>query len=40
LVQISALTEDKSDNVKDSFHEDLEHVFPKYHMKMLEDFSA
>jgi hypothetical protein len=37
-------TEDKIDDVKDSFYEELEHVFdkfPKYHMKiMLEDFIA
>jgi hypothetical protein len=31
-------TEDKTDDVKDSFYEELEHVFdkfPKYHMKLL-----
>jgi hypothetical protein len=31
-------TEDKTDDVKDSFYEELEHVFdkfPKYHMKIL-----
>jgi hypothetical protein len=33
-----APTEDKSDNVKDSFYKELERVFdkfPKYHMKIL-----
>jgi hypothetical protein len=32
------VTDDKIDNVKDSFYEELEHIFnkfPKYHMKML-----
>jgi hypothetical protein len=37
-------TEDKIDNVKDSFYEELERVFdmfPKYHMKiLLGDFNA
>jgi hypothetical protein len=31
-------TEDKSDDTRDSFYEELEHVFnqfPKYHMKIL-----
>jgi hypothetical protein len=35
---VHALTEDKIDNVKDSFYEDVEHVFdkfPKCHMKIL-----
>jgi hypothetical protein len=39
-----APTEDKTEDVKDSFYEELEHVFykfPKYHMKnLLGDFSA
>jgi hypothetical protein len=39
-----ALTEDKTDQVKDSFYEELECVFdkfPKYHMKiLLGDFNA
>jgi exonuclease III len=37
-------TEDKTDDVKDSFYEELERVFdkfPKYHMKiLLGDFNA
>jgi hypothetical protein len=37
-------TEDKTNDVKDSFYEELElvfHKFPKYHMKnLLEDFNA
>jgi hypothetical protein len=42
---VHAPTEDKSsDDVKDSFYEELERVFdkfPKYHMKiLLEDFNA
>jgi hypothetical protein len=35
---VHAETEDKTDDVKDSFSEELEHVFdkfPKYHMKVL-----
>jgi hypothetical protein len=44
VLNIHALTEDKTDNVKDSFYEELERVFdkfPKYHMKiLLRDFSA
>jgi hypothetical protein len=39
-----APTEDKTDDVKDSFYEQLEYIFdkfPKYHMKiLLGDFSA
>jgi hypothetical protein len=41
---VHAPTEDKTDDTKDSFYEELEHVFnklPKYHMKiLLGDFSA
>jgi hypothetical protein len=36
-------TEDKIDDVKDSFYEKLEHIFekfPKYHMKILLNFNA
>jgi hypothetical protein len=39
-----APTEDKTDDVKDSFYEELEHIFdkfPKYHLKILSrDFNA
>jgi exonuclease III len=38
VLNIHAPTEDKIDDVKDSFYEELEHVFnkfPKYHMKIL-----
>jgi hypothetical protein len=42
--RVHAPTEDKTDDVKDSFYEELEHVFhkfPKYHLKiLLVDFSA
>jgi len=41
---VHAPTEDKSDDAKDGFYKQLEHVFfqfPKYHMKIiLGDFSA
>jgi hypothetical protein len=40
---VHAPTEDKTDDVKDSFYEELERVFdkfPKYHMKLLGDFNA
>jgi hypothetical protein len=44
VLNIHALTEDKIDDVKDSFYEELERVFnkfPKYHMKiLLGDFNA
>jgi GTPase SAR1 family protein len=44
ILNVHAQTEDKTDNVKDSFYEVLECVFdkfPKYHMKIpLGDFSA
>jgi exonuclease III len=44
ILSIHAPTEDKTDNVKDSFYEEMEHVFdkfPKYHMKvLLGDFNA
>jgi hypothetical protein len=36
-------TEDKDDDIKDSFYEELEQVFdqfPRYHMKILLDFNA
>jgi hypothetical protein len=39
----SAPTEDKTDDVKDSFYKELERVFdkfPKYHMKIMLDFNA
>jgi hypothetical protein len=41
---VHASTEDKDDNIKDSFYEELEQVFdqfPMYHMKiLLGDFNA
>jgi hypothetical protein len=44
VLNVHAATEDKTDDVKDSFYEELEHVFnkfPKYHMKiLLGDFNA
>jgi hypothetical protein len=44
ILKVHAPTEDKCDNTKDSFFEELEHVFnqfPKYRMKiLLGDFSA
>jgi hypothetical protein len=38
VLNVHAPTEDKTDDVKDSFYEELERVFdkfPKYHMKIL-----
>jgi hypothetical protein len=38
VLNVHAPTEDKTDDVKDSFYEELEHIFdkfPKYHMKIL-----
>jgi hypothetical protein len=38
VLHIHAPTEDKTDDVKDSFHEEMEHMFdkfPKYHTKIL-----
>jgi hypothetical protein len=43
VLNIHAPTEDKIDDVKDSFYEELEHVFGKflnYHKKILRDFNA
>jgi hypothetical protein len=44
VLNIHAPTEDKTDDVKDSFYEELERVFdkfPKYHMRiLLGDFNA
>jgi hypothetical protein len=44
VLNVHAPTEDKTDDVKDSFYEELENVFdtfPKYHMKiLLGDFNA
>jgi exonuclease III len=44
VLNVHAPTEDKTDDVKDSFYEELEHIFdkfPKYHMKiLLGDFNA
>jgi exonuclease III len=43
-LNVHAPTEDKTDDMKGSFYEELEHVFdklPKYHMKiLLGDFNA
>jgi hypothetical protein len=38
VLNVHAPTEDKTDDVKDSFYEELESIFdkfPKYHMKIL-----
>jgi hypothetical protein len=38
VLNVHAPTEDKTDDVKDSFYEELERIFdkfPKYHMEML-----
>jgi exonuclease III len=44
VLNVYAPTKDKTDDVKDSFYEELEHVsdkFPRYHMKiLLGDFNA
>jgi hypothetical protein len=43
VLNVHAPTEDKTDDIKDTFYEELEHVFdkfPKYHMKILLDFNA
>jgi endonuclease III-like uncharacterized protein len=44
VLNVHAPTEDKTDDLKDIFYEELEHVFdkfPKYHAKIvLGDFSA
>jgi exonuclease III len=44
VLNVHAATEDKGDDIKDSFYEELEQVFdqfPKYHMKILVgDFNA
>jgi exonuclease III len=44
VLNIHATTEDKIDDIKDRFYEELEHVFdkfPKYHRKiLLGDFNA
>jgi len=44
LVNVHARSEEKSEDLKDSFYEELEEVFdhfPKYHMKIvLGDFNA
>jgi endonuclease/exonuclease/phosphatase family metal-dependent hydrolase len=44
VLNVHAPTEDKIDNIKDKFYEELEQVFykfPKYHMKiLLGDFNA
>jgi hypothetical protein len=43
VLNVHAPTENKTDDVKDSFYDELEWVFdtfPKYHMKILLDFNA
>jgi hypothetical protein len=43
VLNVHAPTEDKTDDLKDSFYEELERVFdkfPKYHTKILLDFNA
>jgi hypothetical protein len=43
VLNVHALTNDKTDDVKDSFYEELERMFDKflkYHMKILLDFNA
>jgi hypothetical protein len=44
VLNVHAQTEDKIEDVKDSFYEELQHIFdtfPKYHMKiLLGDFNA
>jgi hypothetical protein len=43
VLNVHAPTEDKNDDVKDSFYEELERVFdkfPKYRIKILLDFSV
>jgi endonuclease III-like uncharacterized protein len=42
VLNVHASTEDKTDDVKDSFYKELERVldkFPKYHMKILFEIS-
>jgi hypothetical protein len=43
VLNVHAPSEDKNDDSKDSFYEELEQVFdnfPRYHMKILLDFNA
>jgi hypothetical protein len=43
VLNVHAPTEDKIEDMKDSFYEELEHVFetlPKNHMKILLDYNA
>jgi hypothetical protein len=43
VLNVHVITEDKPDDMKDKFYEELEHVFDKfskYHMEMLLDFNA
>jgi hypothetical protein len=38
ILNVHAPTEDKTDDMKDRFYEELEHIFdnfPKYHMKIM-----
>jgi hypothetical protein len=40
VLNVHVPTEDKTDDVKDSFYKELERVFDKYHMKILLDLNA
>jgi hypothetical protein len=43
VLNVHVSTEDKIDDTRERFHEELEHVFdkfPKYHMKILLDFNT
>jgi hypothetical protein len=43
VLNVHAPTEERIDDIKDSFYEELERVFdkyPKYHTKILGDFNA
>jgi hypothetical protein len=43
VLNVHALTQDKTDNVKESFYEEMECMFdklPKYHLKIWSDFNA
>jgi hypothetical protein len=42
VLNVHAPAEDKTDDLKDSFYKELDHVFefPKYYLKILLDFNA
>jgi hypothetical protein len=43
VLNVHTPVEDKTDDMKDSFHKELECIFdkfPKFHMKMLKDFNG